>query len=88
MKAQLEKNFHSLYQGKSLAARQCSCGSCNDLLKLAHPTAFGINQEDSCSFLSIEKKDVLWSRASSCTTRGTAHISCLQEGMIAVYEAE
>lgn len=44
----LEKNLHSPEQGKSLAAGTHGCSCWNDLLKLAHPTAYGGSKSHLC----------------------------------------
>ena len=64
LRAHWERNIHSPLHGKSLAAGQCSCGSGKDLLKRAHPTAYGICEYTSERFSGVEEEGMLQSKES------------------------
>ena len=64
LRAHWRRNLHSPLRGKSLGAGQCSFSSWRDLLKLVHRAVYGICQEDSRCFSTVEEEDTLQSRAS------------------------
>ena len=64
MRAHCGRIIHIPLRGKSLAAGQCICRSWKDLLKLAHPTAYGICKYTSQRFSGVQEEGMLQSRES------------------------